>query len=99
MKLRLATRALAEAKQIKTWWRENRPAAPDLFEQELDAALERISARPKSAGTLYEQGNLEAPVRRVLMPKTANHVYFAVEGDEIVVVSIWGAPKKRGPKL
>jgi len=26
-------------------------------------------------------------------------VYFAVEGDEIVVVSVWGAPKERGPKL
>jgi plasmid stabilization system protein ParE len=99
MKLRLAARALAEAKRIKTWWRENRPDAPDLFEQELDAALERISARPSSVGTLYEQGDLGAPVRRVLLRKTQNHVYFAVEGDEIVVVSVWGAPKERGPKL
>lgn len=24
---------------------------------------------------------------------------YAIEGDEIVVVSIWGAPKRRGPKL
>jgi plasmid stabilization system protein ParE len=99
MKLRLAPRALAEAKRIKSWWRVNRPAAPDLFEQELDAALERISARPTSAGMPYEQGNLDAAVRRVLMPKTQNHVYFAIEGDEIVVVSIWGAPKEHGPKL
>lgn len=98
MKLRLAPTALAEAKRIKTWWQANRPAAPDLFEQELDAALERIGSRP-NAGTLYEQGNLEAAVRRVLLPKTKNHVYYAVEGDEIVVVSIWGAPKQRGPKL
>jgi hypothetical protein len=72
MKLRLAPNALGEAKQIKTWWRENRPAAP--------------------------HGELEAPVRRVLLPKTKNHVYYAVEGDEIVVVSIWGAPKEHGPK-
>ena len=99
MKLRLAPRALAEAKRIKTWWRENRPAAPDLFEQELDAALERISARPTSAGTLYEQGDLEVPVRRILLRKTENYVYFSVEGDEVVVVSVWGAPKERGPKL
>ena len=46
-----------------------------------------------------EQGNLGAPVRRVLMPKTKNHVYWAIEGDEIVVISIWGARKRRGPKL
>jgi hypothetical protein len=32
MKLRWARRALAEAKEIKSWWQENRRAAPDLFE-------------------------------------------------------------------
>jgi hypothetical protein len=42
---------------------------------------------------------LEAPVRRVCLPKTKNHVYDAVEGDEIVVLSIWGAPRERGPRL
>lgn len=73
MKLRLAPRALAEAKRIKSWWRENRPAAPDLFEQELDAALERIRAVPSSVGTLYEQGDLEVPVRRILLRKTENY--------------------------
>ena len=50
-------------------------------------------------GTLYEQGDLEALVRRVLMPKTKTHVYWAVEADAIVVVAIWGARKRRGPKL
>lgn len=98
MKLRLARRAVAEAKQIKTWWRKNRPAAPDLFERELDEALEQIAAAC-NVGTLYDQGDLDAPVRRVLLPKTKNHVYYAVQGDEIVVISIWGAPRERGPKL
>jgi plasmid stabilization system protein ParE len=98
MKLRLARKALAEAKRLKTWWRENRPAAPDLFEEELNAALDRIAAAP-NVGTLYEQGKLGASVRRVLLPKTKNHVYYAVHDNEIVVVSIWGAPKRRGPQL
>ncbi len=47
MKLRLAPRALEEAKRLKTWWLANRPKAPDLFEMELDAALERIMAGPQ----------------------------------------------------
>jgi hypothetical protein len=98
MKLRLAPGALRAAKRLKTWWLANRPKAPDLFERELDSALERIRTDPH-VGMLYEQGNFEAPVRRVLMPKTKNHVYWAVEGDEVVVVSIWGARKRRGPKL
>jgi plasmid stabilization system protein ParE len=97
MKLRLAARALREAKRLKTWWLANRPKAPDLFERELDVALEEIAADPQ-VGVLYEQGKLDVPVRRVLMPKTKTHVYWAVDGDEIVVVSIWGARKRRGPK-
>lgn len=48
MKLRLARRALAKAKRLKTWWRENRPAAPDLFEEELNAALDRIAVSQTS---------------------------------------------------
>ena len=99
MKLRLARRAVAEAKKIKTWWRNNRPDSPDLFEQELDDVLARIAAKGGRIGSLYEEASLEVPVRKVLLPKTNNHVYYAVEGDEIVVISIWGAPKEHGPKL
>jgi plasmid stabilization system protein ParE len=98
MRLRFAPKALAEAKSIKTWWRANRPAAPDLFEQELNAALERIGSTP-TLGASYEEGNLDVPVRRMLLPKTRNHVYFVVDGDDVVVVSVWGAPKGRGPAL
>jgi len=51
-------------------------------------------------GTVYEQsGAPSVVVRRLLLPKTRNHVYYAVEAEEVVVVSIWGAPKRRGPKL
>jgi plasmid stabilization system protein ParE len=53
MRLRLARRALADAKRKKTWWQRNRDAA-DLFEQELDATLERIAAMP-TLGQRVEQ--------------------------------------------
>lgn len=58
MTLRLTPRALAEAKRIKSWWRRHRLAAPDLFEQEFVAALDRIAQLP-GAGKLYEEGDLE----------------------------------------
>ena len=40
-------------------------------------------------------------LRRVLMARTKNHVYFVVdEATETVHVhAIWGAPKRRAPKL
>ena len=98
MNLRLTPRALAEAKRIKTWWQKHRPAASDLFEQEFDAALRLVLMKP-NLGTLYDHGNLDVPVRRVLLPKTKNHVYYTVQTNELVVLSVWGAPKGRGPRL
>jgi len=48
---------------------------------------------------LYEAARFEAPVRRILMPKTERHVYHARLGDEVVILAVWGARRRRGPKL
>jgi len=97
MRLRLTPRALAEAKRKKIWWLQNRPAVPDLFEQELIATFDSIVAVP-TIGAEY-RADFAVNVRRVLMPKTRNHVYFAVNGEEVVILSVWGAQRARGPKL
>ncbi len=97
MTLRLAARALADAKRKNTWWQRNRNAA-DLFEQELDATLERIAVTP-ALGERVEQRAGGIWVRRWLMPKTGNHVYYAIEANEIVVLAVWGAARGRGRKL
>jgi hypothetical protein len=52
-----------------------------------------------SAGSVYQQDDLQAEVRRVRMPKTHNHVYNVVTASEILVLTVWGAPKGRGPRL
>lgn len=97
MKLRFAPRALAEAKRKKTWWLTNRPAAPLLFEQELNAALDSILS---TSGLGAEYPNRFAvDVRRVLMPRTRDHVYFTVMDDEIIILSVWGAQRAKGPSL
>jgi plasmid stabilization system protein ParE len=97
MRLELTPRALREAKRRKTWWLENRPKAPDLFDEELTEVLERISITP-TLGAAYP-AKLEVPVRRVLMEKTKTHVYFAVRDEVVYVLSLWGAQRRRGPKL
>jgi plasmid stabilization system protein ParE len=71
---------------------------PDLFENEFAAALERIVGEP-DIGSKYEGTDSKVPVLRLLLKKTKNHVYYAVEGDTIVVLSVWGAPKGEGPEL
>jgi P2-related tail formation protein len=42
MSLRFTPQALADAKRIKTWWRQNRPGAPDAFDQELGVPKGRV---------------------------------------------------------
>ena len=83
---------------MKTWWRRNRPAAPDLFEEELNATLGLIVATPE-LGSVFEQDDLDVEVRRVLMSRTRNHVYYSVTATEVVVHTVWGAPLGRGPIL
>jgi hypothetical protein len=41
MRLELTPRALREAKRRKTRWLENRPEAPDLFDEELAESSSR----------------------------------------------------------
>lgn len=97
MNVRFTPRALSEAKRIKRWWQKNRPAAPNLFDEEMAATVGQLRTMP-AIGAFYP-ASFEATVRRVLLPKTQNHVYYAVHDDQIVVLSVWGAPRRRGPKL
>ncbi|MFO0585003.1 MAG: type II toxin-antitoxin system RelE/ParE family toxin [Anaeromyxobacter sp.] len=98
MTAHLTPRALGEAERARDWWRAFRPAAPDLFEIELAEVLRRISAFP-GAGSPYSRDESGLVIRRVLLPGTLNHVYYAVENGEVVVLSIWGALLESGPGL
>ncbi len=76
MNVRLAPRALSEAERLKTWWQKNRPASPNLFDEEMAIAIEQIQAAPR-VGAVYPS-SFGRTVRRLLMPKTKNHVYYLV---------------------
>jgi plasmid stabilization system protein ParE len=96
VKLVFARRALREIERSARWWAEHRDAG-SLFEAELAEALRRIKADP-SCGQLYRivRGREQ---RRMLMPKTGRHVYFRRENPErILILSVWGARRGRGPK-
>jgi hypothetical protein len=56
-------------------------------------------ARTPELGTVYTERHATA-VRRVLLPKTKNHVYYEIDRENAVVtiLAVWGAPKGRGPK-
>lgn len=99
MKVVFTPEAERQATEMGEWWRTRRPSAPNLLADELSAVLNLLACTP-SAGSTYvtESGK---PARRMLMPKTGNHVYFEIdsERDLVIVHAIWGAPRGRGPCL
>src|SRR5690606_37676373 len=84
---------------MDTWWRINRPARPHLFTEELALAFERITESPDTYPVYRETSR--GTVHRTSMPKTKNQVCYVHRENEalIVVVSVWGGPRGRGPDL
>lgn len=99
MKVRATGRAQREIVRAALWWRTNRPAAPGLFLEELEAAERHLCTAPIS-GEIYGYRKARL-IRRWLLQETEYHVYFSVDQDAQVVMvhSVWGARRGRGPKL
>jgi len=96
--VRISARAQREAERRDRWWREQRPEALERFRLELADAIELIRDNP-SLGIRYEAVRFEATVRRILLPVTETHLYHAQVVDEVVIICVWGARRRRGPKL
>ena len=99
MKLRIGKRAQRQADKIEAWWVEHRPAAPTLFTDELAWTFQHLCQR-SSAGVRWPTSR-RPMLRRILMPRTENHVYFMVDEmtQTVHVLAVWGVPKGRTPKL
>lgn len=99
MKLVFSVEADQDAEAIDTWWRQNRLDAPQLFAEELASVCEEIQRKPLILKPYGERrGKL---IRRWLLERTEQHVYYAVDidNDLITVLRIWGACRGRGPRL
>jgi hypothetical protein len=99
VKVHATGRAKREIARAAVWWRKNRLEAPLLFLDELEAAERHLRTAPKSGQIYgYRKNRL---IRRWLLEKTEYHVYFSVsrEAQVIVLHSVWGARRGRGPKL
>ena len=99
MKLRVGKLAQRQAARIERWWREHRLLAPDLFTDELEQIFAHLC---EQAGAGVRWPTARRPkLRRILMPRTENHVYFQVDEATrtVHVLAVWGAPRGRGPRL
>jgi plasmid stabilization system protein ParE len=99
VKLRVGKRAQQQANKIEQWWVENRPAAPTLFTDELERTFQYI-CHVRNAGVRWPTSR-RPTLRRILMPRSNNHVYFVIDEPTgtVHVVAVWGAPRGTTPKL
>lgn len=96
--IRFEPRAAAEVGRVDRWWREHRPASPDLFARELEQVAHQVAAVPTSGSSPDEALRL-AGVHRALMRRCRYHLYYRVDGDALVVVAVWHTSRGRGPAL
>ena len=93
------SRAERQVDEADDWWRENRPAAPDLFRQEFEKAISTL-ARTPDVGMTYKRRGIPN-LRRLLMLRTQYHIYYIHQlgSDSLQVISVWNALRRRGPPL
>ncbi|HSM91865.1 MAG TPA: type II toxin-antitoxin system RelE/ParE family toxin [Anaeromyxobacteraceae bacterium] len=95
MKVELSDEARSAVARIDSWWRANRPSAPDLFLDELAQALVALEDTP-GIGARYEP---KPGVRRLLLRRTRYHLYFMEQPDRVFVVAVWSTSRGGGPQL
>lgn len=99
MKTRLAQPAREQAERIDRWWRENRPAASDTFARELNEARFLLANTPEMGSPYQERHG--ALIRRVLLPKSRNQLYYEIDRPNgvVMILAVWGAPRGSAPEL
>ena len=95
--VRTTPEAEAQIRDVDVWWRTHRPSSPDLFLEELIAAIDIIGDAPH-VGRLYRLSPVPG-TRRALLRETRYHVYYVPGADEITVLAIWHARRGVGPPL
>ncbi len=72
----VVAKAQRQADRFDLWWRTHRAAAPDLFQEEFDHAVNSLTTFP-DRGQLYAARG--KPVRYLILPKTRYLVYYRVD--------------------
>jgi len=96
--IKLTKRAERRIEIVDQWWRTNRLEAPDLLKQELSSARLLLVQDAYIGGACVIGGR---QFRRLLLPRTEQWLYYAVRAKQqlIVVQTLWGARRGRGPNL
>ena len=97
LNVRIAVRAADEIERADAWWRQNRLAAPEAVRQDLERTLKLLLLQP-GIGQRVANARL-AGVRRIHIDRVQHHVYYRVQGSELVVLRFWHAQRLKQSHL
>lgn len=97
MRVRITKRAQAQIDRAAAWWDENRPLAPEAFDDDLSGAFSLLSIEP---GIGVPVTNARTPgVRRLHLARIHYFIYYRVWGEEVHVLRIWHTSRGSGPDV
>ena len=97
MRVRLTKRAQAQIDRAANWWDDNRPLAPEAFDEELSEAFSLLAVEP---GIGVPVSNTRTPgVRRLHLARIHYFLYYRVRGEEVQVLRMWHTSRGADPML
>lgn len=96
-RIRVSRRAESQLEVASAWWSENRPKAPDAFEEEIERGFDLISSMP-SVGQPVAHAELSG-VRRLLLGRIRYYLYYLVQPDSktVEILALWHASRGSSP--
>lgn len=97
MKVRVTKRAQAQIDRAALWWDENRPLAPEAFDEELAEAFSLLSVEPGIGAPVWNvrtQG-----VRRLHLARIHYFLYYRMHHGDVQVLAVWHTSRGGSPNL
>ena len=95
--MRVTKRAQAQVDRAARWWDENRPLAPEAFDEDLAEAFTLLSVEPGIGAPAL--GVRVQGVRRLHLARIHYYLYYRVRRDEVEVLALWHTSRGAGPAL
>ncbi len=95
----LVEEAQRQLQAIDRWWLEHRQAAPDLFLDELDQAIDLLSDLP-DIGSPFRRTDLPG-IRRLLLRRSKYWIYYFHDSRRSIVfiLALWSTFRGSDPSL
>jgi plasmid stabilization system protein ParE len=96
-RLRASRRIWLQLDRASRWWRRNREKAPDAFDLDIAAALDRISTH-SDIGTPVR--SRRGGVRSLWLERIGYFLYYRVVNDDTIeILSVWHAARGSRPRF